>query len=109
MYSTNDIFRLWGPILSIYSSQPLFTLPDVPKFPRSPWYLEETDLLTSNSDTPFIETALHAAEIDHARELEKTAGPDSEFLDRGFELAEGGSICAVWSIFPEIPHENEII
>ena len=27
----------------------------------------------------------------------------------GFKLAEGGSICAVWPIFPEIPHGNEII
>ena len=36
-------------------------------------------------------------------------GADPEFLDRGFKLAEGGSICAVWPIFPEIPHENEII
>ena len=31
------------------------------------------------------------------------------FLDRGFKFAEGGSICAVCLIFPEIPHENEII
>ena len=37
------------------------------------------------------------------------AGADPGFLDRGFKLDEGGSICAVWPIFPEIPHENEII
>ena len=37
------------------------------------------------------------------------AGADSGFLDRGFKLAEGGSICSVWPIFPEILHENEII
>ena len=36
------------------------------------------------------------------------AGADPGFLDRGFKLAEGGSICAVCLIFPEIPHENEI-
>ena len=40
---------------------------------------------------------------------EDSAGADPEFLDRGFRLAEGGSICAVWPIYPEIPHENEII
>ena len=34
---------------------------------------------------------------------------DPGCLDEGFKLAEGGSICAVWPIFPEIPHENEII
>ena len=37
------------------------------------------------------------------------SGADPRFLDRGFKLAEGGSICAVCLIFPEIPHENEII
>ena len=36
-------------------------------------------------------------------------GADPGFLDQGFKLAEGSSICAVWPIFPEIPHENEII
>ena len=39
----------------------------------------------------------------------RVSGPDPGFLDRGFKLAKGGSICAVWPIFPEIPHENEII
>ena len=34
---------------------------------------------------------------------------DPGFLNRGFKLAEGGSISAVRPIFPEIPHENEII
>ena len=34
------------------------------------------------------------------------AGADPGFLDQGFKLAEQGSICAVWPIFPEIPHEN---
>ena len=34
---------------------------------------------------------------------------DPGFFDRGFKLAEGGSICAVRPFFPEIPHENEII
>ena len=38
-----------------------------------------------------------------------SAGADPGFLDRGFKLDEGGVICAVWPIFPEIPHENEII
>ena len=27
----------------------------------------------------------------------------------GVQITWGGSICAVWPIFPEIPHENEII
>ena len=30
-------------------------------------------------------------------------GADPGFLDRRFKLAEGGLICAVWPIFPEIP------
>ena len=33
----------------------------------------------------------------------------SRIFGSGFKLAEGGSICAVCLIFPEIPHENEII
>ena len=38
------------------------------------------------------------------------SGADPGFLDRGFKSAGGGgSICAVWPIFPEIPHENEIV
>ena len=37
------------------------------------------------------------------------AGADPGFLDWGFKLAEGGTICAVWPIFPEILQENEII
>ena len=36
-------------------------------------------------------------------------GADPGILNQGFKLAEGGSICAVWPIFPEIPHENEIV
>ena len=38
-----------------------------------------------------------------------TAGPDPGFLDQGFKLAEGGSFCAIWLIFLEIPQETKII
>ena len=31
------------------------------------------------------------------------------YVAKWFKLAEGGSICAVWPIFPEISHENKII
>ena len=37
------------------------------------------------------------------------SGADPEILNRGFKLAERGSICTVRPIFPEIPHENEIV
>ena len=42
-------------------------------------------------------------------EVISRTGADPGFLDRGFQLAELGSICAVCLIFPEIPHKNEII
>ena len=33
----------------------------------------------------------------------------SRIFGSGVQISWGGSICAVWPIFPEIPHENETI
>ena len=58
-----------------------------------------------------METFLQMVEMitSETHGIKVLTGADPGFLDRGFKLAEGGSICAVWQIFPEIPHENEII
>ena len=43
--------------------------------------------------------------------LYATSGADPGFFDRGFKLDEGGGgvgLCS-YTIFSEIPHENEII
>ena len=56
-----------------------------------------------------INPIMQRAKINRSVRRVLPAGADPGFLDRGFKLAEGVRFVQFCLIFPEIPHENEII